>query len=85
MYHSLTAVGGGSLVAAGGFNDSSLLSSVEILVESGGWSMASWSLKTPVAHHCAVSTGPNNLVILGGYTNRKAFRSFRRKLSMIIR
>merc|ERR1712134_89366 len=29
--------------------------------------MASWSLKRPVANHCAVSIGSNNLVILGGY------------------
>jgi len=68
-YHSLTAVGG-SLVAAGGVGDgSNTLSSVEILDHSGGWSMASWSLKIPVASHCALSTDSNNLIILGGYTD----------------
>ena len=36
IYHSLTAVGGGSLVAAGGYDGSSKVSSVEILGESGG-------------------------------------------------
>merc|ERR1711962_1366556 len=68
-YHSLTAVGG-SLVAAGGVGDgSNTLSSVDILDHSGGWSMASWSLKIPVASHCALSTDSNNLIILGGYTD----------------
>merc|ERR1711937_173187 len=34
---------------------------------SGGWSTASWSLKTPVTVHCAVEH-QGKLVILGGYT-----------------
>ena len=72
-WHSLTAVGG-SLVAVGGYDGPKKINSVEILGESGGWSMASWSLKTPVDDHCAVTTGLNKLVILGGYTDRKAFR-----------
>merc|ERR1711962_845914 len=66
-YHSLTEVGG-SLVAEGGYG-SNRLSSVEILGEIGGWSTASWSLKTPVSSHCAVATSSNNLVILGGHTD----------------
>ena len=73
MYHSLSAVGG-RLVAAGGYDeDFNHLNSVEILGESGGWSTASWSLKTPVTVHCAVEH-QGKLVILGGYTYRKAFR-----------
>ena len=63
--HSLTAVGG-SLVAAGGLS----LSSVEILGQTG-WSTASWSLKAPLANHCAVSFR-GELVILGGDDYRKA-------------
>jgi len=62
-YHSLTAVDG-SLVAAGGWNGSDYLSSVEILGETG-WSTASWSLKAPVYDHCAVSF-QGELVIIGG-------------------
>ena len=69
-FNSLTAVDG-SLVAAGG-SDGSRLSSVEILGETG-WSTASWSLKTPVYGHCAVSY-QGELVILGGYYGGKAFR-----------
>ena len=70
LRHSLTAVDG-SLVAAGGSDGSHKLSSVEILGETG-WSTASWSLKTPVTRHCAVSY-QGELVILGGYYGRKAF------------
>ena len=74
-YHSLTAVDG-SLVAAGGADeDWNTLSSVEIFGETG-WSTASWSLKTPVISHCAVSF-QGELVILGGsYGGRKAFRKY---------
>jgi len=69
-FNSLTAVNG-SLVAAGGFGevdeDTYGLNSVEIFAETG-WSTASWSLKAPVAYHCAVSF-QGELVILGGLDN----------------
>ena len=76
--HSLTAVDG-SLVAAGGNDDYKNVkgvSSVEILGQTG-WSTASWSLKTSVFAHCAVSF-QGELVILGGWKGfREAFRTFR--------
>ena len=72
-------------MAAGGWDVSNRLSSVEILGETG-WSTASWSLKTPVYGHCAVSY-QGELVILGGYAgndNRKAFsRTYRNSYSYV--
>jgi len=69
--YSLTQVDG-RLVAAGGRDDgSNRLSSVEMFTaENGGWSTASWSLKTPVDWHCGLASSDNkHIVILGGYTD----------------
>ena len=72
-FHSLTAVGG-VLVAAGGRNNSRrLLKSVELLGPGDtAWTTADWSLQEEVSEHCAVALSDEELVILGGWTNRKA-------------
>ena len=77
-FHSLTALGG-ILVAAGGYNaNSGRLKSVELLSLGKGretaWITAEWSLDEEVAGHCAVALSEHELVIIGGYSNRKASR-----------
>ena len=59
-------------MAAGGKNSSGRLKSVEIL--DTAWNTADWSLHAEVYRHCAVALSDEELVILGGDTNRKAFR-----------
>ena len=69
--HSLTAMGG-ILVAAGGWGNSGRLKSVELFDRA--WTTANWSLQEEVEDHCAVALSDEELVILGGYINRKALR-----------
>ena len=61
------------MVAAGGYNDNSgRLKSVEVFDTT--WNTADWSLQEEVSAHCAVALSDQELVILGGWTTRKAFR-----------
>ena len=76
--HSLTAVGE-TLLAAGGWDGTSRLKSVELLRPGDGetaWTLADWSLVEEVSVHCAVarpSAPESELVVIGGI-GRKAFR-----------
>ena len=73
-WHSLTAIGG-TLLSAGGYDGSGWLKSVELLSPGQtAWTTADWSLDDLVLKHCAVALSDYELVILGGLTNRKAFR-----------
>ena len=74
-HHSLTDMQGGVLVAAGGrdnLDNSGRLKSVELF--DTAWTTVDWSLQEEVEDHCAVALSDEELVILGGYINRKALR-----------
>ena len=62
-------------MAAGGrdnLDNSGRLKSVELF--DTAWTTVDWSLQEEVEDHCAVALSDEELVILGGYTGRKAFR-----------